>query len=78
MTTVSHTGRGIPAGRAFSSNCHGLIAPAPRSRILTRLAVTWHTAINYLVPIGYQDETGFHYGQTPPSNAAMSLDEQAD
>jgi hypothetical protein len=77
MATVSHIGSGVPAERAFSSNGNGLIAPAARSGIWTRVAVTWHTAIDYLVPLGYEDETGFHYGEKPASNAAMSLGEQA-
>ena len=28
------------------------------------------TAINHLAPIGYEDETGFHYGGMPVSDIA--------
>jgi len=77
MTTVSHTGNCVPAERTFSSNGHGIIVPVARSGSWTRLAVTWHKAINYFVPIGYEDETGFHYGEMPASNSAMRLGEKA-
>jgi hypothetical protein len=73
MTTLSHIDSGVPAERTFSSNSNGLVAPAARSGVWTRLAVTWHAAVNYLVPIGYEDESGFHYGKIPASNAATSL-----
>ena len=76
MTTLSHIDSGVPAERTFSSNSNGLIAPAARSGVWTRMAVTWHAAVNYLVPIGYEDETGFHYGEMPASNAPMSLGQQ--
>ncbi len=29
----------------------------------TRVTVFWEAAIGYIVPVGYQDETGFHYGE---------------
>lgn len=28
----------------------------------TRIAVKWEAIVNFLVPIGYEDEAGFHYG----------------
>jgi hypothetical protein len=77
MTTVSHTGRGVSAERAFPPKRNGLIAPAARPRSWTRLAVTWRAAINFFVPIGYEDETGFHYGQKPASKTASRLGEKA-
>jgi hypothetical protein len=39
------------------------------------MEVTWHAVINYLVPIGYQDETGFHYGEGPVPGNATGFDE---
>jgi hypothetical protein len=63
MTTISHKDKGVPAEWMSSSNGHGLIVPAAWPGSWTRIAVVWHAAINYLVPIGYEDETGFHYGQ---------------
>ncbi len=29
---------------------------------LTRIAVAWGTIVSFFVPIGYQDENGFHFG----------------
>jgi len=75
MTTISHTDGGVPAEWVSSSNGDGLTVPAARPGSWTRIAVIWRTAINYLVPIGYEDETGFHYGEMPVSNTAMSLGE---
>ena len=31
------------------------------------------TAVDYFVPIGYEDEAGFHYGEMPVPNSSMSL-----
>jgi len=31
------------------------------------VAITWHMMINSLVPVGYQDETGFHFGEKSDS-----------
>ena len=30
---------------------------------LTRLMVGWFNAVSFLVPVGYEDEAGFHYGE---------------
>ncbi len=30
-----------------------------------RIAVSWNAAVNFIVPMGYEDGSGFHYG-TPP------------
>jgi hypothetical protein len=39
----------------------------------TRIVATWHAAVNYLVPIGYEDETGFHYGESLARNGHAEL-----
>jgi hypothetical protein len=41
------------------------VAHAP-SGFLPRLASLGHSAMNFLAPFGYEDEIGFHYGDTPP------------
>ena len=38
-----------------------------RPGFLVRLRVRVRAAIRFEVPIGYQDETGFHYGEEPPA-----------
>jgi hypothetical protein len=68
MTTISHTDAGVSAEWVSSSDGNSLTVPAARPGSLARIAVLWHTAINYLVPIGYEDETGFHYGGMPESS----------
>ncbi len=39
--------------------------PFSRTGRFPRIVVTWLHAVNFLVPVGYQDETGFHYGEVP-------------
>jgi hypothetical protein len=62
-------------GRVLSENAlliyrAGKIVPSARPGWWTRVAVTCQAAINHLVPIGYQDESGLHYGGVPVSNIA--------
>jgi hypothetical protein len=33
-----------------------------------RLTIKWEALVEFVVPLGYQDETGFHYG-TPPEES---------
>jgi hypothetical protein len=68
MTTMSHIETGVSAGLPPASNRAGRIAPAVRPESGTRVVVTWDAVINYFVPIGYEDEGGFHYGERPMSS----------
>jgi hypothetical protein len=68
---------GVPAEGVSLSNSDVLIVPAARPGSWTRIAIAWRTTINYLVPIGYEDETGFHYGEMPVPAAATSPGEKA-
>jgi len=50
----------------------GMVAEGPASSHFGRqmmswagLVVTWQAAMNFLAPMGYQDQTGFHYGERP-------------
>jgi hypothetical protein len=38
-----------------------------------RIVITWRAVINFLVPIGYEDETGFHYGESLARNGHSEL-----
>jgi hypothetical protein len=37
--------------------------PSAGTGRLTRLVVGWFNAVSFLVPVGYEDEAGFHYGE---------------
>jgi len=40
---------------------------------LKRIAVTWDAVMNFVVPLGYQDKNGFHYG-APPAPDCLPVD----
>ncbi|MGD0812052.1 MAG: hypothetical protein ABSA83_00460 [Verrucomicrobiota bacterium] len=75
MLKISHI-EGVPGGWGSSSDGDGLNVPAARPGGWARLTIVWHAAINYFVPVGYEDETGFHYGEMPAPAAEMSLVEE--
>ena len=35
---------------------------ADETKIIFRMKKTWHPLINWLAPVGWEDEAGFHYG----------------
>jgi hypothetical protein len=51
-------------GRVQSTNRLARIVSAARPGWWSGVVVVWHAAVNHLVPIAYEDETGFHYGGT--------------
>ena len=75
MAIVSHPERDLPAGWSSSADAEFNRTAHPGRWM--RIAITWHAAIQYLVPIGYQDAGGFHYGAVPGSNSAADLDDLA-
>ena len=30
-----------------------------------RILIKWNAVVNFLVPVGYEDDNGFHYGKPP-------------
>lgn len=58
MTTISHLKETSATDWVLAVS--GVVAPVPHR---ARLAVMWEAAVNYLVPVGYENETGFHYGE---------------
>ena len=47
--------------KAFAIRKPIVMHPAPQRNLLTKILDT----ICFRIPIGYQDETGFHYGEEP-------------
>jgi len=75
MTTMSHTQTGVGPKWLPTPNRGGRIVPAARPGSWSRLVAALRAAIHKLVPTGYEDEIGFHYGKRPVSNPSASLGE---
>jgi hypothetical protein len=45
-------------------------ALTPKRFILRRLLDSWRSVFDAALPMGYEDETGFHYGAEPAANRA--------
>jgi hypothetical protein len=65
MTTQSFAGENaqLNVGTPIAQSA----APHRRhsGNLLAAIAAIWHAALEFEVPIGYEDETGFHRGQPP-------------
>jgi len=49
--------------------------PSPEQPAFSRLiAVSWDAVVNFIVPIGYEDQSGFHYGEQPISHDSVHMD----
>ncbi len=75
MTTVSHLETGVATEWSPSSDAGTVMVPAAQPGKWTPVWIRWHAVIKDLVPIGYQDETGFNYGEEPKPNTAANLGE---
>jgi len=72
MTSVSHMPeRSARSNWAAQTSSNAVKVRAARPGCLTRIVAAWEAAVNYLVPIGHEDETGFHCGEMP--NRSESL-----
>lgn len=67
MTTSSHIVRPGLGPKHFATECS--TATPARHRSAGKSAGFWKTLWDQLIPFGYEDETGFHYGtpQKPKS-----------
>lgn len=64
MTTERRiTSMGLRPGRPTRADRSDSPWPGAGTGLLTRLVVGWFSAVSFLVPVGYEDETGFHYGE---------------
>jgi hypothetical protein len=68
VTTMSKIEAGVAAESQVTRNHIGRNIRAIWLGSMVRGAFMWRAAINYLMPIGYEDETGFHYGDAHVSN----------
>ena len=56
------TGRGDEVVAPLPMAINRLQRPAPPGGASTRISASWRKAVEFLLPAGYEDETGFHYG----------------
>jgi len=56
------TERGDEAVASLPMGITLLQRPTPSGGAPTRISVKWRKAVEFLLPVGYEDETGFHYG----------------
>lgn len=63
MTTSSHIIRPVMEPKQFS------VARKDAARTKSRPAGFWQTWWDRIIPFGYEDETGFHYGAPTKSTA---------
>jgi hypothetical protein len=60
MTSVHQSEPKMVAARPSEAKAEGEVKSSPG--LFTRVFELWETVIESLIPSGYQDETGFHYG----------------
>ena len=65
MATAIHSRPGLLHEGANSTE--DLLQPTDRRPRAwwRRIRVQWHEAVSFIVPVGYQDEQGFHFGPSP-------------
>jgi hypothetical protein len=76
MTTVNHAERGAPGDWKTLHGGGALIAPA-HLKAWASVVLERNSSIRRLVPVGYEDEAGFHYGDMPATDASPGFDESA-
>jgi hypothetical protein len=64
MITVRHA-EGTASAECSATSQAGARSVAPAAQGGTRIAFIWRAAVNSFVPVAYEDETGFHFGEAP-------------
>jgi hypothetical protein len=67
MKTATHSNTRTFPDWAFWPRSLGLLRVANRQPKGIRVPITWHAAFDQLIPLGYEDKSGFHYGEPPLS-----------
>jgi hypothetical protein len=69
MTTTRHIAipELAPTKLSYTSG-QPLLPDTSRVGYLGRLSTAWSFLVNYVAPLGYEDERGFHYGEPPRKN----------
>lgn len=65
MTIISRMTESSPLPKRYLVASRHSAPPLPG--LATRIVALWNAALDAIVPLGYEDETGFHYG-TPPAD----------
>ena len=70
MTTVNQfLVRNVQADRT--------VLPPERAGCSKRIAVCWDAVVNFIVPVGYEDQRGFHYCKQSGSQGGFHVDTDA-
>lgn len=65
MTTTSHIVQSAVRPEHFAVACKNRVQPAAQTGSLPHVNSFWQTLLDWIAPLGYEDETGFHYGEMP-------------
>lgn len=69
MNPASYPTAGVPqAGERSTTRARSRRAAYPGASLVTALKTRFTAFANRFVPVGYEDETGFHPGEPTPSD----------
>jgi len=77
MTPVNPKERIVQDDRTSTSDTDTNRISIARPGFRNRVALILHGAINYLMPAGFEDESGFHCGPTIESDSPANSSEKA-
>jgi hypothetical protein len=71
MAAITNTERHFPTDWESSPD-NARIPATVRRGTRARITILWQAAANFVVPTGYEDNAGFHYGEKPAPLAVES------